>query len=169
MKKFTIAAFLLLVALGSSAQTIVEGVTIGVIEGDIITVLSDEGDTLSVKFQNIECPELEQSFGEKARNYTQKICLNKPVTVTFTDYDRDRNILGMVLLENGKDVGESLLEQGLAWHFMKGLDHGPNTSLYLDLEKKAREKKKGLWKEDEPMAPWTFRNHQNKWLGKTSI
>lgn len=169
MRKLTILASLLFITLAGSAQTIIEGIAIDVIEGDIILVLSNEGDTLAVKFRNIECPELKQDFGDKAKAYTQKICLKERITISYDDYDRDRNILGTVVLKNGKDVGLELLNEGLAWHYMKGLDLGPHSASYIEQEKTAREKKRGLWKEKDPMAPWTFRNHQNKWLGKTSI
>lgn len=169
MKKFTIAALLLLVAFGIEAQTVVKGVVIEVLEGDIVLVHSYEGDTLSVKFNNIECPEISQSFGDKALAFTKKLSLKKEVTITYQEMDRDRNVLGTVYLGNGKDIAAELLKQGLAWHYMKGLTIGPNTGLYLELEQVAKDKKKGLWKEPNPMAPWTFRNHQNKWEGKTSI
>lgn len=169
MKKIAIIALLLSIALGTEAQTRVKGVVIEVIEGDIIKVLSTDGDTIAIKFRNIECPEKEQDFGDKAMAYTTKICLKRDVTVLYDERDRDRNALGTVKLKNGDDIGVLLLEQGLAWHYMKGLAQGPNTSRYLDLERKAKEKKKGLWKESDPVAPWIFRNHQNKWLGKTSI
>ena len=126
MRKFTILASLLFITLTSSAQTIIEGTAIDVIEGDILIVLSNEGDTLPIKLRNIECPELKQNFGDKAKAYTKKICLKEKVTISYDDYDRDRNILGTVILKNGKDVGLELLNQGLAWHYMKGLDLGPH-------------------------------------------
>lgn len=169
MKKMITILFSLLVTSTVQSQTVVTGVVIDVLEGDIIKVLSHQGDTLSVKFKNIECPEFGQNYADKALAYTQKLALQKAVSVTYTDTDRDLNALGIVLLNNGKDIGAQLLAQGLAWHYVKGLNVSPETQLYLDLEQKARDKKKGLWKEENPMAPWTFRNHQNKWEGKTSI
>lgn len=169
MKKMMFIILSLLVTSTVQSQTVVTGVVIDVLEGDIVKVLSQQGDTLSVKFKNIECPEIGQSYAEEAKAYTKKLALKKTVSVTYTETDRDLHALGTVLLSNGKDVGAHLLDQGLAWHYVKGLNAEPNTQLYLDLEQKAREKKKGLWKDQNPMAPWTFRNHQNKWEGKTSI
>lgn len=169
MKKLIILMLSLLVTSTIQSQTVVTGVVIDVPEGDIVKVLSHQGDTLFVKFNNIECPEIGQNFGKEAKAYTQKIALKKTVSITYTETDRDLNALGTVTLSNGKDVGAQLLAQGLAWHYMKGLNASSDTALYLELEQKARERKKGLWKEENPMAPWTFRNHQNKWEGKTSI
>lgn len=169
MKKLTILMLSLLTTVAAQSQTVVTGVVIEVPEGDIVKVLSHQGDTLSVKFKNIECPEIGQSFGDEAKAYTQKISLKKDVSITYTEKDRDLNALGVVLLANGKDIGAQLLAQGLAWHYMKGLAVSPETQHYLELEQKAKDKKKGLWKEENPIAPWTFRNHQNKWEGKTSI
>lgn len=169
MKKFTIAILLLLVTFGTEAQTVVKGVVIEVLEGDIVKVCALEGDTLSVKFNHIECPEIAQSFGDKAKAFTKKLSLKKEVTITYKEMDRDRNAMGTVYLTNGKDIAAELLAQGLAWHYVKGLSLDSNTALYLQLEQKAKERKKGLWKEPNPIAPWTFRSHQNKWEGKTSI
>lgn len=169
MKKLIIILLSLLVTSTVQSQTVVTGVVIEVSEGDIVKVLSHQGDTLSVKLNNVECPEIGQRFSDEARAYTQKIALKKTVSLTYTETDRDLNALATALLSNGKDIGAELLAQGLAWHYMKGLNTGSNTQLYLELEQKAKDKKKGLWKEENPMAPWTFRNHQNKWEGKTSI
>ena len=169
MKKFTIIAFLLIVASAGKAQNLVNGVVVEILEGDIFKVLSDKGDSLYVKLRNVECPEIAQDCGDKAINYARKVCLNKNISINYEEFDRDRNILGTVVLENGKDVGAELLNQGLAWHYMKGLAYGPDSETYMELEQAARERKKGLWKEAEPIAPWTFRSHKNKWDGKTSM
>ena len=129
MKKFTITAFLLLVTLWTEAQTVTSGVVFEVVEGDIIKILTPEGDTLPIKFRNIECPEINQSYGDKARNFTRKLCLKQNITVSYDEFDRDRNALGTVVLANGEDVGATLVEQGLAWHYMKGLSQAQLWSL----------------------------------------
>ncbi len=169
MNKVSLILMFMLSSLAGIAQNVVEGTVIEVKEGDIIVVVLNDGDTLSAKVNHIECPEINQSFGDVAKAYTEKICLKKTVTISYLKFDKDRNVMADVLIKNGKDLGALLLEQGLAWNYVKGLSTHPNTSLYLSLEEKAKEKKKGLWKEPEQIPPWTFRNHQNKWEGKTSI
>lgn len=169
MIRFFLILILMLSSLAGFSQNVVEGVVFEVKEGDIILVALNDGDTLSAKINHIECPEIKQPFGDVAKAYTEKLCLNKPVTLAYKDYDRDRNVLANITIKNDKDLGALLLEQGLAWHYIKGLTTHSNTSLYLSLEEKAKEKKKGLWKAPDQIPPWTFRNHENKWEGKTSI
>jgi len=169
MKRFSLILLLILQNLPGFSQNVAEGIVFEVKEGDIILVALTDGDTLSAKVNYIECPELEQSFGDAAKAFTKKICLKKSVTLTYSGYDKDRNVMASVLVKGEKDLAAMLLENGLAWHYSKGLSTHPNTSVYLSLEEKAKEKKKGLWKEPEQIPPWTFRNHQNKWEGKTSI
>lgn len=169
MKKVSFILILLLSSQIGFSQNVVKGVVFEVREGDIILVALNDGDTLSAKINHIECPEINQSFGDAAKAFTEKLCLKKSVTLTYSGYDRDRNAMAIVLIKQEKDLGALLLENGLAWNYVKGLATHPNTSLYLQLEEKAKEKKKGLWKEPDQIPPWTFRNHQNKWEGKTSI
>lgn len=169
MKRFSLIGTILLSSFFVYGQNVVEGVVFEVPEGDIIRVVLNSGDTISAKINNIECPEVNQSFGDVAISFTKKACLNKNVSLSYTDYDRDLNYLAFVTLKKDKDLGALLLEQGLAWYYAKGLSTNPQTSLYLNLEEEAKKKKKGLWKEPEQIPPWTFRNHQNKWEGKTSI
>lgn len=169
MKRFSLIGIILFVSLIGNTQTIVDGVVIEVVEGDILLVVLKSGDTISAKINNIECPEINQSFGDVAKSFTEKLCLKKEITLSYSNYDKDLNFLSEVTLKKGKDLGAMLLEQGLAWHYAKGLTTHPNTSLYINLEEEAKDKRKGLWKEPEQVPPWTFRNHQNKWEGKTSI
>lgn len=149
-------------------QHTVSGKVVSVIEGDILEIMSDNNESIIVKVKNVECPEIGQDFGYEARRYTERICLNKSVNVVFERYDKDRNALGVVTIGK-KDLGYELIEKGLAWYYQKGLQLSPNATAYLELEKEVKEKEKGLWKNPEAVAPWTFRAHQNKWEGKTSI
>lgn len=169
MIRFSLVGIILLSAFFGYGQKVVEGVVFEVLEGDIIRVVLNNGDSISAKLNNIECPEISQSFGDVARAFTKKVCLNEKVTLSYSEYDRDLNYLARITLKKDKDLGALLLEQGLAWYYAKGLSTNPQTSLYLNLEDEAKGKKKGLWNEPEQIAPWTFRNHQNKWEGKTSI
>lgn len=169
MKRFSLIGIILFFSFTGNAQTVVDGVVVEVVEGDILLVVLNSGDTISAKINNIECPEINQSFGDVAKSFTEKLCLKREITLAYDNYDKNLNFLAVVTLQKGKDLGAMLLEQGLAWHYAKGLSTHSNTSLYLNLEEKAKEKKKGLWKEPEQVPPWTFRNHHNKWEGKTSI
>jgi endonuclease YncB( thermonuclease family) len=49
-----------------------------------------------------------------------------------------------------------MLEAGYAWHYK----HYDNNKYYADLEKEARKAKRGLWADQKPQAPWTYRKLQ---------
>lgn len=168
MKNAVLMLWFILCAYSMPAQTTIEGEVTEVIEGDIIKVVSGD-ETILVKLRNIECPELAQEYGVEAKEFTEKSCLNRKVTVVFQGYDRDRNALGTVTTHRSKDLGYELIERGLAWHFVKGLQLGPDSSAYMELEQEVKKKGKGLWKKPDPVAPWIFRAHQNRWEGKTSM
>ena len=46
-----------------------------------------------------------------------------------------------------------MVRQGLAWHFTKY----SKDEMLAEAERKAREAKRGLWSDPEPVAPWEWR------------
>ena len=110
----------------------------------------------------IDSPELGQEFGEKAKRFLEKLILDKSVSVEIQGKDRLGNRLGIVLIE-GKDPREQLLEEGLAWT----AERQPIQE-FEEIKEKARQRNKGLWKEQEPTPPWTFRRQQTMTQFKSS-
>jgi len=92
------------------------GKVISVIDGNIIEILTDDGDKLLIKLSEVDSPELGQEFGEEALAYTSKFCLNKIVEIDVVGKDRKGIRLGIVRLRSGKQLNTSLLKSGLAWY-----------------------------------------------------
>ena len=67
--------------------------------------------------------------------------------------DRFGRTVGEVTLLDGRILNRELLSAGLAWWYRK---YSKDQSL-ADLEQKAREKKIGLWQDENPIPPWEFR------------
>ena len=59
----------------------------------------------------------------------------------------------VVKLPNGKELHRELLRAGLAWWYRKYSEDGS----LGELETAARLKRKGLWADIAPMAPWDYR------------
>ena len=57
-------------------------------------------------------------------------------------------------MEDGTELSHEMIKAGLAWHYKK---YNSDTVL-SDLEIEAKELKKGLWVNENPMAPWTNRS-----------
>ena len=140
----------------------VTGKVITVIDGNTIEVAADN-ETHKVMLAGIDTPELEQEFGDKAKKALEKLVLDKMVTVKFTGKDRWGNALGEVWIEGKADPRIELLKQGLAWTAER--NPVPDLEAHRVV---AQEKGKGLWKQDNPTPPWTFRRQQTMLQPKSS-
>ena len=128
------------------------GKVVGVHDGDSITVLSSSNQQIKVRLEGIDCPELKQDFGQKAKQYTSSLCFQKQVRIVTTGKDRYGRTLAFVYVGN-TCINKELLKAGMAWHFKKY-----NSSSELGkLESTARSKKTGLWSQPSPIPPWDFR------------
>jgi len=153
----------MLVSVSLIANEELSGKVIAVIDGNTIEVITRENETYKILLHGIDCPELEQDFGDKAKKYLEKLLLNKSISVTIQGKDRLGNRLGVIIVEGTEDPRYELLKEGLAWTSEKN----PIADLEL-IKEKAREKGKGLWKEGNPTAPWIFRRQQTLTQFKSS-
>jgi len=125
---------------------------IGVNSGDSIVVLLDNNTQLRVRLEGIDCPELQQEYGDSAKQATVALCFKKNVRIEKVGEDMYGRTLAFVYVDD-LCVNKELLRLGLAWHYA---DFNNDTTL-AQLELEARKNKAGLWKQSNPMAPWEFR------------
>ncbi len=164
MKTKFVATFIGLLLIGSvSANDEILGRVINVIDGNTLEVLSDNNETTKVSLIGIDCPELGQEYGDKAKKFMEKMILEKNVTVKLQGKDRWGNYLAVVTFKESTDPRVELLKEGLAWTSEKN----PIPELEEHKEK-AREKSKGLWKEESPTPPWIYRRQQTMLQSKSS-
>jgi micrococcal nuclease len=124
-------------------------------DGDTIHILHKKKD-IKVRLNEIDCPELGQDFGQKAKQMTSNLCFGKEVTLIIKGKDHFGRTLGDIILPDQKNLNHLLVEKGMAWHFKK---YSKNEHL-VELEQKAKESKVGLWSLPNPVAPWEFRKKQ---------
>jgi endonuclease YncB( thermonuclease family) len=141
---------------------VIAGKVVTVIDGNTVEIFTPENETYKILLFGIDCPELGQEYGKKAKRYLEKLILNKEVRVEIQGIDRWGNRLGIILFE-GIDPREELLQEGLAWTSEKN----PIEAFEL-MKEKSKEKGKGLWKEQNPTPPWIFRRQQTMTQLKTS-
>ena len=81
----------------------------------------------------------------------------------YSKRDRYQRILGKVLLSD-QDVNFEQIRAGLAWHYKKyQKEQAPaDRELYSKAEIEAREAKRGLWHDPEPIPPWEYRRSRRK-------
>lgn len=129
------------------------GLVVGIADGDTITVLH-EGRQERVRLNGIDAPEKRQAFGQKAKRFTADLAFGQTVTVREFGRDKYGRVIGDVVLPDGRVLNEELVRAGLAWWYCR-YSHDARLA---ELEREAREARRGLWVEPNPMAPWDFRH-----------
>jgi len=155
MKTTRLLTLAFLAALAGYAETFT-GKCVGVSDGDTVSVMKD-GAAAKVRLNGIDCPESGQDFGSKAKQFTSGLVFGKAVRVEWKEKDRYGRLLGTVYV-GPRNVCESLVEKGLAWHYVKY----SNDETLARLEKKARAAKAGIWSVPDPSPPWEFRNKKRE-------
>jgi micrococcal nuclease len=129
------------------------GRVVSVSDGDTITVLTDQKEQIKIRLWGIDAPEAKQAYGSKAREELAGLVAGKRVEYDPKQKDRYGRIVSKVSV-NGKDAGGEMLRKGFAWWYR---EYAKKAEYYQKLEQEAREARRGLWKDKEPIPPWEFR------------
>ncbi|MBM3293756.1 MAG: thermonuclease family protein [Candidatus Aminicenantes bacterium] len=132
------------------------GRCVGVGDGDTVSVMLSRG-VVKIRLEGIDCPELGQDFGMRAKQFTSNLIFGKTVQVRPYYPDDYGRIVGRVIV-GGRDVSLELLKAGLAWHYKRGR----NDPALAEAEKEARRDKRGLWSRPDPVPPWEYRKPHRK-------
>lgn len=127
------------------------GKVVKVTDGDTITVLVDNNQ-IKVRLSEIDAPERGQDFGQKSKEALADLVFEKEVRVVTHGKDRYGRVIGDVFVGD-KNVNEKLVEDGWAWKYLKY----SKSERLGEIEKNARESKKGLWAGKTSVAPWEYR------------
>jgi micrococcal nuclease len=147
--RIAIAASLAL-AVSFSARADFTGKVVGVADGDSITVLRDR-EQVRVRLVDIAAPEKAQPFGNRSKQTLEALVKGQTVLVVERGQDRYHRTLGRIY-RGDLDVNAELVREGMAWVFRK---YNKDASLY-EIEAEAREQKRGLWRDPEPVPPWEW-------------
>jgi micrococcal nuclease len=158
----------------ASAQQIstLEGLVVGVAEGDRITVNSF-GTEISVRLYGVAAPQLAkidkftglynagQPYADDAFRALSLKVLHQQVkveirkTLVFKNGEPKQIAIAIVFLD-GRNINLEMLSDGWGWAYRKflGKEDLPH---YLAAEKQAKTTKSGLWLQHTPQAPWDFK------------
>ena len=138
-----------------TAQSKIWGKVVKVADGDTITV--QQGNKKHrIRLADIDCPEYRQAFGYEATEFTRNMSMGKNVTANVRAIDRYKRAVADVILPNGKSLNALLLQEGLAWWYR---NYSKDKRLEA-MEQTARKARKGLWSQNDPLPPWTFRRRK---------
>jgi len=125
---------------------------VGVSDGDTLTALDADNQKHKVRLHGIDAPEIGQPFGTKSREALGRLAVKKTATLHLKGRDRYGRDLARVEVD-GLDVNVELVKDGLAWHYVR-YDKSPELA---KAEREAREAKRGVWADKEPIPPWEWR------------
>jgi endonuclease YncB( thermonuclease family) len=128
---------------------------IAITDGDTLRVRCEvhgEARSLIIRLSQIDAPERWQPWGNRSRQHLAAMCLNKRATVHEEGHDRYRRIVARIQCD-GLDANAEQVRAGLAWVFDR---YVTDRALY-SVQAEAQDLRRGLWADDEPVAPWFWR------------
>ena len=165
MKNFLsmVVVLLGLLVTNANATFVLQGLVIGVSDGDSITVLDSDKRQHKIRLQGIDAPEKAQAYGQKSKESLSKLVYKKTVQVHWSKKDRFGRTVGQVMIGD-IDVCLEQVRRGMAWHYKDYQDEQSieDRVLYDRAEALAREKRSGLWQDPAPMEPSTFRGEKRR-------
>jgi endonuclease YncB( thermonuclease family) len=127
---------------------------IGISDGDTLTVLKADRTQVKVRLHGVDAPETGQDFATRSKQATSELAFGKTVTVRPVSTDRYGRTVAEVVLPDGRSLNRELVRNGYAWWFR---EYAPNDRELERLEAEAREAKRGLWSQPNPIPPWDWR------------
>jgi len=134
------------------------GSVISVLDGDTIEVLHNNR-AERIRLNGIDCPEKAQPYGKRAKQAAAELVFGKDVTIQTHGHDKYTRTIGDVILPDGTNVNQTLVKEGWCWWYRK---YSPGDAVLEELERDAREGRKGLWADPQPVPPWEWRKKRRE-------
>jgi endonuclease YncB( thermonuclease family) len=137
------------------------GRVVRITDGDTVVVLDESRVQHKVRLAGIDAPEKKQPFGNIAKQNLAALVFGKTVTVETSKLDRYRREIGKVVVGT-TDANLEQIRAGLAWHYRQ-YDrelHREDRVAYSNAETLARQERRGLWRDANPVPPWDFRHRK---------
>jgi endonuclease YncB( thermonuclease family) len=151
MKKPRLTLLMVFLTAPLLASETYTGKCVGVHDGDTISVMHS-GKAVKIRLEGIDCPELGQDFGTRAKQFTSAMVFGKDVQVKEYNLDMYGRMVARVYVE-AKDLSLELVKAGLAWHYK----HYSSDPVLAEAEVRARRAKTGLWSMPNPVPPGEYR------------
>jgi endonuclease YncB( thermonuclease family) len=140
-----------------------EGEALDVHDGDSFTFRGEDGRRLRIRVSGIDAPEQHQPYADQSRRHLGEMLRGRRLRIDAIKQDVfDRTVAKVWVLDGDTapvDAALSLVEAGLAWHFVRYRADQPPADVprYARAERDARARRAGLWREPSPEAPWDYR------------
>lgn len=136
------------------SQTTLTAKVIGIKDGDTVVVLDSLNNQITLRLAEVDCPEKNQPFGTKAKQFTSNQVYLKTIKYVVTDTDRYGRSIAMIYYDSdNKYLSAEIIKAGMGWHYKRY-----STSKELaTFQEKAKQNKIGLWIDNDPIEPSEFR------------
>jgi endonuclease YncB( thermonuclease family) len=146
--------FVCLLLLSSTLSQAKDTFTVSrVYDGDTVELKNANG-KLKLRLTDIDAPERNQDFGQKARRALMKLCKGNDISINVELAGKDKydRHLGRLQCDH-TDVSVYMAEHGYAWYNEKYSDN----LAVKNAAATARRDGIGLWSADKPLPPWVWR------------
>ena len=126
-----------------------------VVDGDTVHVFYQD-EVYKIRLTEIDAPERDQPYGSNSTEYLKGLLKEGRVDVDISGTDRYGRKLGRLYWQ-GMDINRELVSAGYAWVY----DQYVTDNSFYENQSKARNLKKGLWEDQNPLEPWNWRKLKN--------
>lgn len=158
--KSAVVVFVLSLATGiATASETLRGRIVAVTDGDTVTLLDESRSQHRIRLAQIDAPEIGhgrnkpgQAFGRASKQSLSDLVYGRDVWADCVSRDKyDRQVC--TILVGDLNVNLEQVRRGMAWVYRKYA----NDPSYDLAEHEARNSKRGLWNDPNPIPPWEYR------------
>jgi micrococcal nuclease len=137
----------------ASAQTW-SGRVLNVREGDLLNVMHPDKGAVTLMLYGVDAPDKGQSFYKQAKQFLTDRVRGKEVQVR--EIPGGQNVDTAIIFCKGVNINEQVLAAGFGWVCDKRCNQ-EFCSDWMNIEAQAREGKRGLWRDENPVEPSEWR------------
>jgi len=142
---------------------VLKGRVVRIADGDTITLLDSINVQHRIRLQGIDAPESHQDFGTQSKKNLADMIFDKQVTAACDKTDQYGRQVCKIVLED-RDINLEQVKAGMAWHYKDyEREQSPeDRQLYAHAEDEARQARRGLWVDANPVEPSEFRGEDKR-------
>lgn len=140
------------------------GKAVRVVDGDTIRLQADDRRYYTIRLASIDAPEIGresarpgQPYSQAARRTLDDMVRGKRLNAECYEVDSYGRDICDVLLPDGRSANRELVRAGMAWANAEKQGRFLRDETMSDLQREAREQRRGLWSRRDPVAPWQWR------------
>lgn len=126
---------------------------VGITDGDTISILTNNNQSVKVRLYGIDAPERNQAYGSKAKEFLSSLIYNRTVTVQPISLDQYGRLIARIYLD-GREMSLTMVQYGFAMWYQQ---YAKKDIELKNAQAKAKKQQLGIWQEANPTPPWEFR------------